>query len=94
MNQIDFTGRNIEVTDAMKTHASEKLQRILRRNQKITRIHVTFHIDGPSKVAEANMLVNGTEIHARGDDRDMYVATDSMVNRLISQLSKLNEKSK
>ena len=94
MIQIDFTGRNIEVTEAMKTRANGKLQRLARRNQKITRIHITFYTAGISQIAEANMFVHGTEIHAKGEDENMYNAIDRLIDRLIVQLAKFNEKSR
>ncbi len=92
--QIDFTGRNIELTDALKNTATEKLQKLTKRSEKMTRLHVTFHVDKLDQIAEANLHVNGTELHAKGVATDMYSAIDQLLDHLTTQLTKLKDKIK
>lgn len=90
--QLDFIGRNFDVTPALKTFAEEKFQRLERRDNHITTIKVVFHIEHLDHIAEATLHLNGTEIHASAKDEDMYRATDALVEKLSGQITKHKEK--
>lgn len=90
--QFHFTGKHLELTPALKTFATEKLQTLEKRNQHITHIYVVFHIERGMQIAEAKVLFDGIEIHATAEDHDMYVAIDALVAKLETQLVKHKEK--
>lgn len=92
--QINFTGRNLEVTAALKTFTTEKIERLQRRFNNITQIHVTFHVEKLNQIAEATVSFNGTDIHATAKSEDMYNAIDALVDKLLGQLTKLKEKNR
>lgn len=89
--QIHFTGRNIEVTPALKTFTEEKLDRLSHRNA-ISKINVSFHIENVTQIAEATIHLNGTDIHASAKADDMYAAIDMLVDKLSGQITKHKEK--
>jgi putative sigma-54 modulation protein len=91
--QLHFTGRNIEVTPALKTFTQEKMQRVERRYDTISKINVVFHVEHLDHIAEANVNVDGTELHATAKAEDMYSAIDILVDKLIGQITKHKEKS-
>lgn len=88
--QISFTGRNIDVTDALKTFTEEKMDRL--RNRNISKIHVTFHVENVTHIAEANVHLNGTDLHASAKADDMYSAIDMLADKLVGQINKHKEK--
>jgi putative sigma-54 modulation protein len=90
--QLHFTGRNVEVTPALKTFTTEKLERLKKRAANITNINVTFHIENVTHIAEANLHVDGIELHASANGSDMYSAIDMLVDKLLTQLTKHKEK--
>jgi putative sigma-54 modulation protein len=90
--QLDFTGRNVEITPALKAFAEEKFQRLERRDNHITHVKIIFHIEHLSHIAEATLHLNGTELHASAKDEDMYRATDALVDKLMGQITKHKEK--
>ncbi len=90
--QINFTGHNLEVTQELKDSTIEKFQRIKLRNDNIHSVHVTFHIENITHIAEANIHVDKTEIHAKAESKDMYTSINLLVDKLVAQLTKHKEK--
>lgn len=90
--QLHFTGRNIEVTPALKTHTQEKLQRLQHRYENISSVNVIFHVEKLDHIAEASMHIDGTDIHAKAESKDMYSAIDLLADKLVAQVTKIKEK--
>lgn len=90
--QIHLTGRNVELTPALKTFATEKLQKLDRRGDGIAHIYVTFHIQNLTHTAEATLHLRGVDLHAEGQAEDMYSAIDRLSDRMMQQITKLKEK--
>lgn len=90
--QLHFTGRNIEITPALKTFTQEKFERLTHRSQQITHVYITFHVDKLLHSAEATVHLIGAEIHAKADDVDMYSAIDKLTDKLLGQITKYKEK--
>jgi putative sigma-54 modulation protein len=86
--KIHFTGRNIEVTDALKNFTQEKLERVERRDQQISKIDVFFHIENLTHTAEATAHLPGTELHATAEAEDMYAAIDNLIDKLTTLVTK------
>jgi putative sigma-54 modulation protein len=91
--QLNFVGKNIEITSALKTFTTEKFRPLERRFSKITKVNVVFHIEHLTQTVEATLHFNGTEIHAAAKDDDMYKAIDELIHKLMGQLTKHKEKS-
>ena len=90
--QLHFTGRNLEVTPALKTYTEDKFKRLEKRDETVTNVNVVFHLENVTHIAEATLHVNGAEIHASAKASDMYVAIDELIDKLVAQTTKLKEK--
>jgi len=90
--QIQMTGKNTELTPAIRSYAEKKLQRINSLLDKINHIHLTFHIEKLNQIAEANISLPGTQIHAEASSEDMYESIDKLIDKISRQLSKHKEK--
>lgn len=92
--EIQFTGRNnLEITPALRDHATEKMQRIEHRHANISHVSVVLQSHNSQNTAEGSLHMNGTELHAKADNEDMYTAIDEMADKLLVQVTKLKEKS-
>jgi putative sigma-54 modulation protein len=89
--QIHFTGRNIDVTPALKTFTEEKLAHLSER-QNISKINITLHVENVTHIAEATIHVSGTDIHASAKANDMYAAIEMLADKLTGQINKHKEK--
>ena len=90
--QIHFTGRNLEITPALKATTEEKMLRIDRRAHNITSLNITFHVENITHIAEATLHADNAEFHAIAKADDMYKAIDLLVDKLLSQITKHKEK--
>lgn len=90
--QLNFTGRNIELTPALKDYASEKFQKLERRYTSINKVNISFHIEHLAHIAEATLHFEGADFHASAEDTEMYAAIDKLIDVLIGQITKHKEK--
>ena len=90
--QLHFTGRNLEVTPALKAFITEKFERVQRRDNHINNVNVVLHIEHLTHTAEATFHASGADFHATAEADDMYKAIDELVDKLVAQLTKHKEK--
>lgn len=91
--QLHFTGRNIEVTPAIKDYATDKFQKIARRDNSIQSVNIIFQLENITHIAEATLHVDGIEMHASAQANDLYAAIDALIDKLMGQITKHKEKS-
>jgi putative sigma-54 modulation protein len=90
--QLNLTGKNFQVTPAIKSHAQDKFESLEMRYAQINNIHIVLHIDHIDHIAEATLHFHTNEIHATATAKDMYLAIDSLIEKLSSQIHKQKEK--
>ena len=90
--QLHFTGRNIEVTDALKTFTEKKFQRLERHYANIHTVNIVFHVENVTHTAEASTHLDNVEIHATAKSDDMYKAIDELIDKMMTQVTKHKEK--
>ena len=95
--QIRVKGKNIEVTEALRAHAVDKVSKIQKLGLEVREIEVTLLVEkNPSirqnQLAEINIFGNSGVIRAVGRDRDMYIAIDQAVAKVQRQMSKYHGK--
>ncbi|WP_019216094.1 ribosome hibernation-promoting factor, HPF/YfiA family [Legionella tunisiensis] len=90
--QINFTGHNIDVTPALKAFTEDKFTKLERHFDRIISIHVVFDVEKLSQIAEASILISKGKVHARAESEDMYVAINTLVDKLDRQLIEHKEK--
>lgn len=90
--QINITGHHIDVTDALRTYVTEKLEKLERHFDHVTNVHVVLTVEKQSQKAEANVHVSGADLFAQHDSEDMYASIDGLVDKLDRQIVKHKEK--
>lgn len=90
--KLNFTGKNLEITPAIKTYATEKLQRLERRDKSIQHVNLVFTVENVTQTAEGTLHINGTDLHAKSKSEDLYAAIDELADKLLAQLTKHKEK--
>ena len=89
--QIHFTGRNLEITPALKTFTEEKMAHLSSRDN-ISKINVTLYLEHVTHIAEATVHYHGTDIHASAKASDMYAAIDMLADKITGQVNKHKDK--
>jgi putative sigma-54 modulation protein len=91
--QITYTGHGVSVTPALKEFTTQKFDRLHRHYENINTIHVTFDIENIEQIAEASIIVKGSELHAKArSSEDMYSAIDTLIDKLDRLLIKYKER--
>lgn len=92
--QVQISGHHVDLTDPLRNHVNQKIERIERHFDHITNAHVTLTVEKNRNKAEANMHVSGAEIFAAAESEDMYAAIDHLMDKLDRQIIKHKEKLK
>lgn len=90
--QINLAGHHVEITDALRDSVNTKFVKLERHFDHINNVHVVLTVEKLNQIAEATVHVNGTELHAKAENGDMYASIDALVTKLDKQILKYKGK--
>ena len=90
--QLNLSGQNIDVTEALKSYTQEKLDRIQKHFDHVTNTNVVLRVEKERHIVEATIHTKGAALHAEAEGTDMYAAIDSLSDKLDKQVIKHKEK--
>ncbi len=95
--QFIVKGQNIDVTEAIKKHAQDKLAKVVKHFDQILKIEVEFKVErnpsvNNSQEVEVIIFTKGPMIRASVATDDMYVSIDHVVEKLEKQIEKYKGK--
>ena len=83
-----ITGRNIEITDGLKSAIYEKIGKLERYFTEDTQVHVTLSVEKERQKIEITIPVKGNIIRSEQTSNDMYVSIDLVEEIIERQLKK------
>ena len=94
--QFQVKSRNVEVSEAIKTYAEEKLSK-LDRQLDDPRVELELAVEknpsiAESQVAEATVHLKGHTLRAREAAYDMKAAIDELADKLVRQVKDIHDK--
>jgi putative sigma-54 modulation protein len=89
---LNVSGHHLDVTPAIRTYVSGKLDRITRHFDHVIDAHVILSVEKLMQKAEVTLHVRGKDIHAECSDSDLYAAIDLLVDKLDRQVIKHKDK--
>ena len=90
---IAISGHQMDVTAPLKDYVTQKMSRIERHFDNVTKTTVVLHVEKTRHLAEATINTKGATLHANAEAGDMYAAIDELTRKLDSQVRKHKEKS-
>jgi len=95
--QTIVRGHNVEVTEALKTHAQEKADKIEKFFDNIQEALVELNYSHTSakdkrNIAQITIFVSGSILRAEEASEDMYASIDLAVDKMERQLIKYKDK--
>lgn len=87
-----ISGKNIDVTDGLKTAIQEKLGKLERYFTPETEVHVTLSVEKERQKIEVTIPVKGNIIRSEQVSSDMYVSIDLVEEVIERQLRKYKTK--
>jgi putative sigma-54 modulation protein len=89
---ITITGRNVMVTEPMKSYAMEKIAKIERFSNRIIDVIVTMDVQKLNHRVDIFIKVDHLSIKSHADTDNMYASIDKAVDKLQAQLLRYKTK--
>ncbi len=89
---LNLSGHHLEITPAIREHVLSKLDKIKRHFDNVIDVNVVLSVDKLVQKAEANVHLSGKTIFVECDDANLYVAIDTLAEKLDRQILKHKEK--
>ncbi len=90
--RITVTARNLEMTDALRRYAEEKVVRLQRFVDRITSAHVVLSIEKHRQIAEVTLHVRDLTIRGEESSHDLYCAIDLVADKIERQILRYKER--
>lgn len=90
-------GKNVEITDALRKYAEEKISRVKKHFNEIMKTEIEMIVEkNPSivnnNVVEVTLFTKGPVIRAKGSSTNMYASIDQVTEKLERQIEKFKGK--
>jgi putative sigma-54 modulation protein len=92
--QITTTFRHMESSEALKTYAQEKLEKVQKYIDEPIVVQVFLTVEKIRHIAEITITAKGITIKASEETNDMYAALDAVVDKIERQLRRYKERIK
>ncbi len=90
--RITVTARNLEMTDALRRYAEDKVVRLQKFVDRITSAHVVLSIQKHLQIAEVTLHVRDLTIRGEESSHDLYAAIDRVADKIERQIVRYKEK--
>ena len=90
--RIKITGRNIELTEGLKSAVDEKLNKLEKYFTPDTDVYVTLSVEKERQKVEVTIPMKGNYIRSEQVSNDMYVSIDLVEEIIERQLRKYKTK--
>lgn len=89
---IKVTGKNIEITDAIREYVEGKSDRLEKFENENTELNVVCSVEREEQIVELQLSHNGDFIKIEERNNDLYASIDLAMDRLERQMRKEKEK--
>lgn len=89
---IKVTGKNIEVTEAIRDYIEKRLERLEKFEGKNTDINVVCCVEREEQIIEIQINSDGEFLRVEERNEDLYASVDLAIDRAERQLRKEKEK--
>ncbi len=90
--KINITGRNIELTEGLKSAVEDKLSKLDKYFNEDTQANVTLSVEKDRQKIEVTIPVKGNIIRSEQVSNDMYVSIDLVEEVIANQMKKYRNK--
>ena len=88
---LTISGHHLEVTPALRSYVTTKLDRIIRHFDQVVDVKVLLTVENLKEKerrqrAECSIHVKGSDMFAESSHEDLYAAVDDLVDKLDRQV--------
>ena len=91
---LTVTGRNFEITDAIKKFLKKRIAKTGDRLYDNANIHFSFYVEKNRHMADAIVKQKGLTTRAKDETRDLYLTVDNVLGKVEKQLGKHKTRTK
>jgi putative sigma-54 modulation protein len=94
---LTISGHHLEVTPALRSYVTNKIDRISRHFDQVVDVKVLLTVEKQREKerrqrAECNIHVKGNDLFAESSHADLYAAVDELVDKLDRQVGRYKTK--
>jgi len=94
---LTISGHHLEVTPALRSYVTSKLDRITRHFDQVVDVKVLLSLENQKEKerrqrAECNIHVKGNDMFAESAHSDLYAAVDELMDKLDRQVVRHKDK--
>jgi len=90
--QVAVTGKNIEVTEGLRSYAQKRAGRLSRLLRENAEMRIVASVHKGTQVAEVTVHLDAFTFRAEGRSNDMYRSIDAAFAKLRRQIVKLKDR--
>ena len=90
--ELDFTFRNVESTEAIKTWALKRFSKVAKHVREPAHAHLTLIVDKHRHRAECTLRSDGELLRAAGETPDMYQSIDAVCATIENAARRLHDR--
>jgi ribosome hibernation promoting factor len=91
--EISITFKNIDSSDAVKSHVHEKFDRLDKMLDFPADAHIVLSVEKLRNIADINLTCDKMKIYAKEEsENNMYAAIDALTDKVKIQIRKYKDK--
>jgi putative sigma-54 modulation protein len=88
---LTISGHHLEVTPALRSYVTSKLERVTRHFDQLVDVKVLLTVEKRKEKekrqrAECNIHVKGSDLFAESSHSDLYAAVDELIDKMDRQV--------
>ena len=92
--KLTVTGRNIEITDGIRNHLNDKIDKTIADLGEAADVHVALSVEKHRHFAEVTVKTKDFTLHSQDETEDLYTSMDKALEKMEKQIRKNKEKAK
>jgi putative sigma-54 modulation protein len=92
--KLTVTGRKIEITDGIRTHLNDKINKTIADLGEAADVHVSLAVEKNRHFAEVTVKTKGYTLHSQEETSDLYASMDKALEKMEKQIQRHKEKTK
>ena len=86
--KFQVIGKNIKLTDAIKGHLDNKINKIFPNEDESTGVRISLCVEKHRHIADVTIKTNGVTLHACDETEDLYTSMDRVLKKIKKHLKK------